>query len=253
MAISLALIPMMNLSLSGKITYSSGGPSFLFARFLQAGIAQQWLADNCPIANMRLCALQKRLPKTADEFLWSRNSPFQDLGSWKGNTGNSEYEEVVFESIKDYPDEVLWASFQATFEQFMMVKTGDGLDNYQDYTRKVFSKLSPEIAQSFKSAHQQQQEITQKLFDILNVVHIPLAYLSVLGLIVVIGWGLREKRHDFVGLALYVFIALLGNAFICGALSSPFDRYQSRIIWLATLVVSMAAVCHWHRPLEQQN
>jgi hypothetical protein len=57
--------------------------------------------------------------------------------------------QVANESIKDYPDEVLLTSFQATFEQFMMVETGDGLDNYQDYTRLVFSKLSPHIAQSF--------------------------------------------------------------------------------------------------------
>ena len=249
-AASLALIPMVNLALSGKVTYSTGGPVFLFGRFVQAGIAQQWLTDNCPVASMRLCALRKRLPKTADEFLWSSNSPFQDLGAWTGNTVNSELEEVVFESIKDYPDEVLWTSFQATFEQFMMIKTGDGLDNYQDYTRLVFSKLSPQIAQSFKSANQQHQKITQNLFDILNVVHIPVAYLSVLGLIVVVGWGVREKRYDFVGLALYVFIALLGNAFICGALSSPFDRYQSRLIWLATLVVGMACVCRWHQPLK---
>ncbi len=249
-AASLALIPMVNLALSGKITYSTGGPVFLFGRFVQAGLAQQWLADNCPVAGMRLCALQKRLPKTADEFLWSKNSPFQDLGAWTENTGNSEFQEVVLESIKDYPDEVLWTSFQATFEQFMMVKTGDGLDNYQDYTRMVFARLSPEIADSFKSANQQHQKITQKLFDTLNIVHIPVAYLSVLGLLVVVGWGLREKRHDFVGLALYVFIALLGNAFICGALSSPFDRYQSRLIWLATLVVGMAAVCRWHHPVK---
>ncbi len=251
-AASLVLIPMLNLALSGKITYSTGGPVFLFGRLAQAGIAQQWLTDNCPVAGIRLCAVQNRIPHNADEFLWSKNSPFQDLGNWTGSAANAELEQVVVESIKDYPDEVLKSSLQATFEQFTMVQTGDGLDNYQDYTRKVFAKLSPEIAQSFASANQQRKMITQKLFDTLNVVHIPVAYLSVLGLIAVVGWGLRMKRPDFVGLALYVFIALLGNAFICGALSSPFNRYQSRLIWLATLVVGMAGLCRWHRPLEQQ-
>jgi hypothetical protein len=242
---SLVLIPLVNLALSGKLTYSTGGSAFLFGRFVQAGIAQQWLAAHCPIANMRLCTVQNRLPHTADEFLWSNNSPFQELGNWTGNTSNGELEQIVIESIKDYPDEVLKSSLQATFEQFTMVQTGDGLDNYQDYTRKVFAKLSPEIAQSFDSANQQRKKITQKLFDTLNVVHIPVAFVSVLGLIAVVGWGLRKKRPDFVGLALYVFTALLGNAFICGALSSPFDRYQSRLIWLATLVVGMAGVCRW--------
>jgi len=128
-----------------------------------------------------------------------------------------------------------------------MVKTGDGLDNYQDYTRKVFAGLSPDIVQSFTSANQQRNRMPQKLFDVLNLVHIPVAYLSLLGLVLVVGWGVRERRHDFTGLALYVLIALLGNAFICGALSSPYNRYQSRLIWLATLVVGMAAFCRWRQ------
>ena len=77
--------------------------------------------------------------------------------------------------------------------------------------------------------------------------HVPVAYLSVLGLLVVVGWGIRARRHDLAGAALYIFLALLGNAFICGALSNPHNRYQSRLVWLATLIVGMAAVCWWQR------
>ena len=246
-AISMMLIPTVNLAVSGKFTYSTGGPIFLFGRFVQAGIAQQWLADHCPGAGLRICVAKNRLPQTADEFLWSRTSPLQDLGDWTGNTANAELGQVVVESIKEYPDDVLLTSLQATVEQFTMVETGDGLDNYQDYTRKVFAGLSPDIVQSFTSANQQRNRITQKLFDALNLVHIPVAYLSLLGLALVVGWGLRARRHDFTGLALYVLIALTGNAFICGALSSPYNRYQSRLIWLATLVVGMAALYRWRQ------
>jgi len=246
-AVSMMLIPTVNLAVSGKFTYSAGGPIFLFGRFVQAGIAQQWLADHCPGAGLRICVAKNRLPPTADEFLWSRTSPLQDLGDWTGNTANAELGHVVVESIKEYPDDVLLTSLQATVEQFTMVKTGDGLDNYQDYTRKVFAGLSPDIVQSFTSANQQRNRMPQKLFDALNLVHIPVAYLSLLGLALVVGWGVRERRHDFTGLALYVLIALLGNAFICGALSSPYNRYQSRLIWLATLVVGMAAFCRWRQ------
>jgi hypothetical protein len=63
--------------------------------------------------------------------------------------------------------------------------------------------------------------------------------------LLVIGWGLRSGRHDLAAAALFVFIALLGNAFICGALSNPHDRYQGRLAWLAPLVVGMATVCWW--------
>jgi hypothetical protein len=35
-------------------------------------------------------------------------------------------------------------------------------------------------------------------------------------------------------------VALLGNAFICGVISGPHDRYGARMVWVATFVVLMA-------------
>lgn len=243
-ALGLLIIPAGNWAVSGKLTYSSGGEVFLFARLVQAGIAQQWLAEKCPVAGVKLCALQQKIPKTSDEFLWSRTSPFQALGDWTGTAAKNELGFLVEETVKEYPELVLWSSLEATVDQFLMLETGDGLDNYQDYTRKVFNKLSPEIAEAFNAADQQQRGITQKLFDRLNWVHLPIAYGSLFGLILVVVVGWRQRQYGLAALAGYVLLALWGNAFICGALSSPFDRYQSRLVWLATLVVGMA-VAAW--------
>ena len=38
-----------------------------------------------------------------------------------------------------------------------------------------------------------------------------------------------------------VTLALLGNAFICGVISGPHDRYGARMVWVATFVVLIAA------------
>jgi hypothetical protein len=35
---------------------------------------------------------------------------------------------------------------------------------------------------------------------------------------------------------LFVLAALLLNAFVCGALSGPYARYQARIVWLVPLL-----------------
>ena len=35
-------------------------------------------------------------------------------------------------------------------------------------------------------------------------------------------------------------VALLGNAFVCGALANPHDRYGARMVWLAALAVMVA-------------
>ena len=41
-------------------------------------------------------------------------------------------------------------------------------------------------------------------------------------------------------LAATVTVALLANAFVCGALSGPHDRYGARMVWIATLTAVIA-------------
>jgi hypothetical protein len=193
-----------------------------------------------------LCTLQDRIPKTADDFLWGDTSPFQDIGGWSG-TADAELGYLVKACIKTYPGAFVWTSLRATGQQMARVETGDGLDEYQPGVRAFFTELLPRTAGPFNAARQQQGQITQPLFDALNTVHVPMAHLSVLGLLFVACWGLRARRHDLAGLAFFTLVALLGNAFICGALSNPHDRYQSRLVWLATLVVGMAMVSWWQQ------
>lgn len=240
-AASLLLMPILHYSLLGKASFTPGGPVFIFGRLVQDGIAQRWLAEHCPQPGVRLCGLQDRLPHTADEFLWTGGSPFQDIGAWTGSA-DAELGYLVRESIKAYPWLFVWTSLQNTAQQMIRVATGDGLDEFQGPTRWYFTDLLPRTAKPFQEAQQQQGQVTRQLFDALNSVHVPVAYLSVLALLVVAGFGVRTRRHDLAGLALFVLVALMGNAFICGALSNPHDRYQSRLVWLATLVVCMAAI-----------
>ena len=51
----------------------------------------------------------------------------------------------------------------------------------------------------------------------------------------------RQNVDDLTLLAGTVSLALLGNAFICGVISGPHDRYGARLAWVATFVVLIAA------------
>ncbi len=250
-AASLILMPMVHLAVMGKATFTPGGPVFIFGSLVQDGIAQHWLGDHCPAPGIKLCGLQDRLPKTADEFLWDGSSPFLDLGGWEGAAG--ELSHLVKECFKAYPEAIVRTSLRATVLQMAMVATGDGLDEFHGATRGVFAASFPRAVKPFNAAYQQQGQITKPLFDAFNRVHVPVACLSVMGLIIAIGWGLHFKRHDLAGLASFTLLALLGNAFICGALSNPHDRYQSRLIWLAPLVVGMMVMCWRQLWTEKQN
>jgi hypothetical protein len=54
--------------------------------------------------------------------------------------------------------------------------------------------------------------------------------------------ALRRGLDDIALLAGTVALALVGNAFLCGVLSGPHDRYGARMVWIATLTVLIAAV-----------
>lgn len=236
---ALILMPLVHFMLVGKVGYTPGGPVFIFARLVQDGIAQKYLAEHCPIEGVKLCDLQHRLPKTADEFLWG-DSAFKEIGDWDG--AKAELGSLVRECFKTYPREVVWSSLVFTAQQMVLVGTGDGLDEHHFHARGVFASLSQPVAEQYQAARQQQEQVTQALFDGLNKVHIPVALLSMLGLVLVLYWGLMKRQVDIAGLAAFILLSLLGNAFICGALSNPHDRYQSRLVWVATFVVMMAVL-----------
>jgi hypothetical protein len=244
-AASLVLMPLLHLFLVGKVTYTPGGPVYIFGRLVQTGIAQRWLAEHCPVPGIKLCGLQDRIPNTGDVFLWGGASPFRDMGEWSG-AADTELEYLVKACLTTYPGAVAWTALQATVYQMLMVKSADQLGEIHNDTRNVFTNLMPpKVAKAFKAARQQQGGITQSVVDAINQVHVPVAHLSVLCLLLVVVWGLRSGRHDLAAAALFMLLALLGNAFICGALSNPHDRYQGRLAWLASLVVGMATLCWW--------
>jgi hypothetical protein len=51
----------------------------------------------------------------------------------------------------------------------------------------------------------------------------------------------RGKRRAAL-LPAMVFVALVGNAFVCGVISGPSDRYQARLVWLAPLAAGVAVL-----------
>lgn len=242
---SLVLMPLFHFLLFDKAGYTPGGPAFIFGRLVQDNIAQRWLAEHCPVAGVRLCGLQDRMPNTGDDFLWNGGSPFMDIGGWSG-AADAELSFLVKQCVKSYPLSTLWTAMVATAEQMTMVATGDGLTMYHGAARGTFSNsISPAVSLTFNAARQQQEQLTEPLFDAMNRVHVPIALAATFGLLVCIGWGLRVRRLDLACLAGFTFFALLGNAFICGAMSGPHDRYQSRIVWLAPFVVLMVTIEWW--------
>jgi hypothetical protein len=229
-----AMLLAANTALSGELSWTPGGFGIAFGRMLQDGIVKRYLDDHCPDPHIRLCPYRNELPRTADDFLWD-DGPFQELGRFKG-LGN-EMREIVLQSLIAYPLQQIGTAMTATMEQLSLFKSGAGVTNDLPHTYGIFERYLPQEAGAMRRARQQARGLD---FTLVNHIHVPVAILSLIGLI---GLSLQWRpacADDLSRLAAIVSLTLVANAFICGALSGPHDRYGARVIWLATLVVIVA-------------
>ena len=229
-----------NLVLTGTIFISRSGSVFVFARLMQDGIVQRLLKDTCPPAgdmNWELCPYRNRLPTNANAWLWGTASEFHALGGFTSKVQQDEDSRIIIESVKRYPLMNLKAAVYDSVTQFFDFKTGDGIEPQLKILESGFKHLIPGQVATYLEARQQRGMLR---FKTLNMIHVPVGGVSVLGLMLLLHNAASRRRWDDASLPALVLLGLIGNAIICGTFSNPHDRYQSRIIWLPSLVLLMA-------------
>jgi hypothetical protein len=237
---ALGLIVAGNFVLTGKFFISKSGSVFVLARLMQDGIVQRLMSDTCPPkGNMdwRLCAYKDRIPKTAEAWLWGEGSSFHALGGFKSEAQQEEGRRIVLESVKRYPVMHLRKAVRESLYQFFWFKTGDGIEPQQYVLKSVLQRLIPAQMPAYLEARQQRARFH---FKTLNLIHVPVAAMSILGLLVLLRHAVVRREWNEGLLPAMVLLGLIGNAIICGTFSNPHDRYQSRIVWLPGLVLLLA-------------
>jgi hypothetical protein len=230
------IIVASNFAYTQKIFITRAGPVFVFARVLQDGIVMRLLDDTCPQARYKLCAYKDDLPRTADQWLWGVESPFQKLDRFKGTTDESE--RILWASVKRYPLVHLAAAINDSIRQFTMFKTGDQIEPQQWILYSDMDRLIPNQMRAYLTARQQRHGYD---FAPLNRVQVPFGWLSLAALVLSLAWMLWIGARRNAVLLGFVLVALIGNAVVCGALSNPHDRYQSRLIWIVPFALALLA------------
>lgn len=228
-----------NFALSGQFAWTPGGSGVAFGRMMQDGIVARYLNDHCPAIKLKLCPYRNELPATADDFLWG-HGVFNTLGRFKGLGDEMSF--IAMHSLAEYPAWQAEAALAATAQQLVHVATGEGTSGWIPHTYAIIERYLPAQIGAMRAARQQHWDIN---FAAINRVHVPIALGSMLALLAIIGHAFWRRRLDDVALlAATVATALLGNAFICGVISGPHDRYGARIVWIATFVALIAAFRH---------
>jgi hypothetical protein len=131
----------------------------------------------------------------------------------------------------------LRAALRDSLQQFVQFKTGDGIEPQLSILKPNFTRTIPDQVPAYLLARQQRGLIR---FKALNLIHVPVGAMSILGLLLLLQHAAARRAWDAASLPALVLLGLIGNAIICGTFSNPHDRYQSRILWLPTLVLLLA-------------
>jgi hypothetical protein len=237
LVVGAAMLLAANAMMGGKFAWTPGGYGIAFSRILQDGIVTRYLNDHCATEPLKLCPHRNSLPDNGDKFLWGQ-SVFNQLGRFDGM--NDEMRHIVLRSLLAYPGQHLSSAAAATIQQLTMVATGEGVHNDLMHTHRIIERYLPQQAVFMQTARQHRGDLS---FIDINRIHVPAAYASMLLIAAFVGYALwRRQIDDITLLSATALLAILGNAFVCGVLSGPHDRYGSRLAWLATFSVLIVLV-----------
>lgn len=243
--LAIAALVLVNAVGFGRISLSPYGNVFVLARVIYDGPGMTVLHRDCPDRGWRLCPYLDRFPPTSDEFLWDKSSPIVLAGGHKAVSADADA--IIHAAMNADPGRLLTATWDNTIEQLTRFASGDGLESWDAQTGSWIDRDFPlRERTAFHAARQQLG--TLEVPPPLAIAHrvVALAGFAAALLLLPIAWRRRHVAAWFLAGAL---LALPISAAITGGISTPHDRYQSRIVWLpaAMAVLTVAALTRRRR------
>ncbi len=229
---AIAALLAVNVAGHGRLSISPYGNVFVLARVIYDGPGMDVLRRDCPDKAWLLCPFLDRFPPTSDEFLWDPDSPVILAGGHKAVSADAGA--IIVAAVRAEPIALAWAALGNATEQLFRFESGDGLE---PWPAQVETKIERDFPQreweSFHAARQQRGGLAIPVW--LQAVHRATAHIGILAAMVLLPWAWSRRHAAFLFLALSLLTLPLSAA-ITGALSTPHDRYQSRIVWLPALM-----------------
>lgn len=210
----------------GEASLTPRGPPFLLARSWEDGPVRDYLAAACPEAGWAICAEFDRLAPSAQEFLWRPADSYWNMSEEVRAAVRAEERAILLRAVLADPV----GQLQATLANAARQLGRFGLEDF------VLGRGA---------------EVTAEDYEFLYLPSAPAAVWGLSGftamlyvttiaamLALAIAWWRSVLSAAQGRLALFVVLGLLLNAAICGGLSGPHPRYQSRVVWLLPLLAA---------------
>lgn len=212
---------------------------FFMARLMDTDIMKEFLNEKCGEKTYEMCQYKDNLPNCRD-FLWSQDSFFYKTGGWN-ITKHEEYKIIIRDVMTSpkYIGKFLYNCAIHSYYQLLTFKTGDGLtpqyNNESDVYMTAISHFDKkELRINFQESKQIQGTLNFELINLINSILLLISFL-------IIVWTILFNKLDS-NMLLFTYIIICGlvvNATVAASLTSIYDRFQSRVIWLIPLLASI--------------
>jgi len=227
-------------------------PPFLMARVIADGPGRAYLAKVCPgTAPYFICAFRDRHLVNSDAFLWSDaggGGVFQTVSVEDRLKLIEEQPRFVAAVITNYPLETVAAMLANIAKQIVLIVPEeawvDAGITFADpgWRSATLFQVAPFLKDCVARPGLCVPAVPKMLIAIL-VAAATLISLMVMAIHFARQIQRRNGSHSrAVFFALLIAVGLLANAVLCGALSNPSARYQSRIVWLAVVAACLLEV-----------
>ena len=221
-------------------------PPFMTARLLADGPGNDFVKNYCANKEFEVCNYSRDFSKaTSDDFLWSLN-PAIGVFTLAPKSARIQLGVQDFSFAKavflHYPVDVIKNTFKNVAEQIGYI----GLEEYIYTPVEVRS-----FGQKIPAGEQNTLEATRAAkgqFDVtLSEIIIKLVSIGALliCLTALVHNFKRKNWSNFTWIMIFL-LSILINAGVCGALSTPHDRYQARIIWILELMAFVIVAVRWN-------
>ncbi len=235
-ALAVLALCVVNLGAHGRFAISPFGNVFVLARVIYDGPGMAMLQRACPVAGWHLCPFLDRFPARSDDFMWSPDSPLNLAGGAKAVSRDADA--IIAGAVASDPAGVARAALSNMLEQLCRFDSGDGLGAWPDQVTPWIQRDFPQAEQAVYAAALQQRGLLS-VPPVLAKLHrvTALGGVAACGLLVP---GAIRRRAACAGFLIAALIALPLSAAITGELSTPHDRYQSRIMWLPPFIAAVS-------------
>jgi hypothetical protein len=226
-------------------------PPYVTARLIADGPGYQFLQENCATKSYVVCKYVSRMPRPSDTFLWSRDlseGVFSVVDLKTRTALSSEEPSFVFDVFRSDPIGVLVSMGKNSVAQFLRI----GLLEFFPNEREVDSARLKLPAHYYDGLLHSHIGLNASLLPPFRVWYSFFYFISTIALILV--WpflcfvNTRNKtdpQRQWFNIITLTIAAILFNAAICGILSGPHPRYQTRISWIPFFVLCLFVASAW--------